>query len=70
MISQSLTDISIFNLFSIACASQPGLPLVFCQEEQRLDAELAALQSDNPQCQPLPDVSPDEFEQLFTWFIS
>jgi hypothetical protein len=63
------TSKAFINL-SIADAAQSDPQQVFYQEEELLANELATTLPDNLPRQPLSEISPDEFEQLYTWFLS
>ena len=58
---------TIFHLFSLL-TTQPEQSLF--DEEQQLAAELTAALQKKIEYQRLPDIDPDDFEDLYTWFLS
>jgi hypothetical protein len=60
-------SISIFDLFILA---PQRLDENFYEDEEQLAAELAAPLPGWLADQPLPEIDPDEFERLYTWFLA
>lgn len=58
---------SIFDLFTVAPAS---LDDDFYGLEEQLAVELAETLPEGVAQPQLPDVAPDEFEQLYGWFLA
>ena len=68
MITQTRNySIFILSPFSLLTARSGE---VIYDDEQQLAAEFAAAFSKNHFTQPLPEIDPDDFEKLYTWFLS
>ena len=68
LIQLHLQTNDIFDMLSIAPTPLPENP--FIEDEEEMAAELAASLPDCLQNQPLPDIEADEFEKVYSWFLS
>lgn len=68
MITKSQISLSsIFSLFTVANTHQN---YYYYENEDDLAAELSAPRPDGINFQSLPEIDADEFEHLYTWFLS
>jgi len=68
MITESQINlISTFALFTVADSHQNDC---YYENEEDLAAELSEPLPGGVSFQPLPEIDADEFEKLYTWFLS
>jgi hypothetical protein len=61
---------TIFNLLALTPETQSHLDENFYEDERQLADEIAAPLPEELENQPQPEIDPDDFEELYTWFLA
>ena len=60
-------SIASLNIFALPLAQYVASPF---DDEDQLAAELACALHEHTPDQPLPDIEPDDFEKIYSWFLA